>query len=454
MAYPYKQPVTNKPAHARIHLSPTDGGFQLNHLQFMVMVLEKSKGRKPPKLDYHSPTQVADYMVSHFTNIEIDNAHEEVKEIYRSSQRPNKYGRRAPQIPFPAADRDYNKGETPVEPAPSNVNLTPLSVIPESESNNNAQQNSDPAFYVTRPEFNAAIVRISDEHHNLAVADNNIRNLCLEITVKLAELNEKITLNTPVVVEIKRPELPSINLGVQHKHFPLLLQSSIATLRSGNHLNIWLYGPAGTGKTTAAERLADALFPDMPNNYYYNGAISTAFQLMGYMDAKGEYVSTAFRKAWEHGGVYLFDEIDGSMPDALLAMNGALANSIASFPDKMVPRHANCIIIAGANTTGLGGGIEYVGAMKQNAAFLDRFVQIPWPHDDALENALCANKEWLERVRYVRQRWQKASIKGHMVTMRATLYGESLLAAGIDQANVELLTLRKGLSDDQWKQIS
>lgn len=265
----------------------------------------------------------------------------------------------------------------------------------------------------------------------------------------LEDAIKNIADHRPTIIELKRQDMPSIQLGVQHKNFPLLVAAANARMRSNNHLNVWLFGPAGTGKTTAAERLAELMGLD----FWYNGALTSAFQLLGYNDANGKYVTTAFRKAWENGGVYLFDEIDGSMPDALLAMNGALANSVASFPDGMIKRHPDCIILAGANTTGLGGGIEYVGAMKQNAAFLNRFVYVPWPHDNALEDALCANKEWLARVRYVRARFATQGNKGHLITMRATIFGEALLAAGIEQSEVENATLKQGLSDAQWNAI-
>lgn len=289
----------------------------------------------------------------------------------------------------------------------------------------------------------------------------------------LSRINEIVD-NRPTIIELKRHELPNIELGIQHKNFPLLAKAAQARLRSGNHLNLWLHGPAGTGKTTAAEKLSEMMFGEdyqmhVSNketrelfrerfnrdweNYNYNGALTSAFQLTGYMDAHGRYVPTAFRKAWEFGGVYLFDEIDGSMPDALLAMNGALANGVASFPDGMVKRHKDCLIIAGANTTGMGGGIEYVGAMKQNAAFLNRFVYIAWPHDNALEDALCANKDWIERVRHVRAKFATQGNKGHLITMRATIFGEALLAAGLSQDEVEDACLKQGLSDAQWEAI-
>jgi len=82
--------------------------------------------------------------------------------------------------------------------------------------------------------------------------------------------------------------------------------------------NIALVGPAGVGKTTMAMQIADA----MGLNFYFNGAINSEYKLSGFMDAQGRIVSTPFRKAFTEGGLYLFDEIDASMPSALLARSG------------------------------------------------------------------------------------------------------------------------------------
>ncbi len=40
-----------------------------------------------------------------------------------------------------------------------------------------------------------------------------------------------------------------------------------------------------------------------------------------------------------------------------------------------------------------------------------------------------------------------------MITPRASYYGAALLAAGFDQSEVETLTIKKGMSADQWAAI-
>jgi cobaltochelatase CobS len=187
--------------------------------------------------------------------------------------------------------------------------------------------------------------------------------------------------------------------------------------------------------------------------FRYNGALDTRYELLGFIDAQGRTIRTAFREAWEHGGIYLFDEIDASNPNALLALNGALANAVCPFPDGMVKRHKDCVVLAGANTTG-APTIEYVGRMKQDASLLDRFAFLDWPIDEGLEAAICGDKNWVARVQRIRRNVADRKIKGVLITPRATIYGESLLAAGLSLEAVENAVLRKGISADIWQQIS
>ena len=239
------------------------------------------------------------------------------------------------------------------------------------------------------------------------------------------------------------------DLGLQHRTFPLLLQAAAAKDASGHRLNIWLTGPAGSGKTTAARNVARAL--DLP--FYFTGSIDTEYKLLGFMNAQGQLVSRPFRQAWEHGGVFLKDEIDGSHPSAVLALNAALANGICDFPDGAIPRHPDFLCIAAANTWGSGATVDYVGRLRLDAATLDRFVQIHWPIDEDLEMSTAPDTTWCTTVQHFRKKLANAGVTGHMITPRATYYGAALLAAGMSVDLVKQLTLKKGLGDDQWNRI-
>lgn len=238
-------------------------------------------------------------------------------------------------------------------------------------------------------------------------------------------------------------ETPEVDAGAQHKSFPLLLKAC-----SRKRVNVWLAGPSGSGKTTAAEQVAKVL----SQPYRYTGSVSDPYALIGYKDANGNYVRTMFRETYENGGVFLWDEVDGSDPRALVAFNAALSGSCAAFPDGMVKRHPDCIIIAAANTWGHGGTHEYVGRMKQDQAFLKRFAFIAWDYDENLELATAPNPTWTKRVQAVRKRVREKGLRV-MVTPRESYIGAELLEAGIPQDEVENMTIRSGMTAEQWEQV-
>lgn len=234
----------------------------------------------------------------------------------------------------------------------------------------------------------------------------------------------------------------AVDMGIQHVSFPILIQ----TLQA--RFPVWMPGPAGSGKTTAAKNAAKAL--DVP--FHHTGAVDNVYQLLGFRDAGGTYHRTTFREAYENGGVFLWDEVDASNPAALVAFNAALENGECVFPDKVVPKHADCYFIAAANTYGTGATHEYVGRTKIDAATVDRFIMLDWNYDEILERAIAGDNEWTTYVQKMRRACKAAGIK-HLITPRASIRGNALLAAGINRDRVIDMTVRKGLSDDHWNNI-
>lgn len=246
----------------------------------------------------------------------------------------------------------------------------------------------------------------------------------------------------PTRVKVVHPDGSVVAMGVQHKQFPLLVQTL-------PRFPVWLPGPAGSGKTTAARNAARALSVD----FHHHGAVDNVYQLLGFIDAGGRYHPTSFRAAYEHGGVFLWDEVDASNPAALVAFNAAIENGECVFPDKTIVKHPSCYFAAAANTYGTGATHEYVGRTKLDAATLDRFVMLDWDYDEALEIAIAGNTSWTKYVQSVRAACKKAGIK-HLVTPRASIRGNALLAAGIEPEQVIAMTIRKGLAEDHWRTIS
>lgn len=256
-----------------------------------------------------------------------------------------------------------------------------------------------------------------------------------------------------VTFRVEQANMPTIDCGVQHFRFPTLVKMLGARLGNGRRINVWLHGPASTGKTTAAAAAAKAL----GLKFGFSGSIETAYALMGYTDAHGRTIRTPFREVWEHGGVFLMDEADGSSPQALCALNAAIDGSLAAFPDGMIPRHADCVIVAGANTVGRGGSAKFAGRVKQDEAFMARWAMLEWAHDDRLESALVGSdeigQEWLKVVRAFRKAAKDEMIDGASTTTRASLDGAALLRAGLDRDTVLEACIRKGMPQDSWDRL-
>jgi hypothetical protein len=209
----------------------------------------------------------------------------------------------------------------------------------------------------------------------------------------------------------------------------------------GTGVPVFLVGPAGSGKTLAAEmasRLLDLKFFCMSV-----GSQTTMSHLFGYCTATGEYVSTAFRKAYEGGGLFLLDEYDAGNANVSVALNAALGNGYCSFPDKMVMRHEKFVCMAAGNTYGSGATPQYIGRNKLDDASLDRFAFIDWAYDLKMEKLISSMKDWCERVHKIRKAVEEGGIK-LIVSTRAITQGEKLLAAGIPQERVERMLIWRG----------
>jgi len=247
----------------------------------------------------------------------------------------------------------------------------------------------------------------------------------------------------PRVIEFRTPRGVTQVEGYTHEALPTL----VGMLSAGCH--VWLVGPAGSGKTTLAEQAAKAL----GLAFYSTGAVTSDFRLIGYQTATGELVRTPFRDAFERGGVFLWDEVDASNPNALVAFNQALANGHYAFPDGMVEKHPDFVAIAAANSWGHGATSEYVGRVRQDAATLDRFAFLPIGYDERLETRLAGDHaDWARLVQATRRAASRLGIKA-VISPRATILGSRLLSAGLDRQTVLQSTLRKAIDEPSWTKL-
>jgi MoxR-like ATPase len=229
-----------------------------------------------------------------------------------------------------------------------------------------------------------------------------------------------------------------------HKSYATVM----ATIAAG--VNLAAVGPAGSGKSTIFEHAAE----DLGLAYYFQGAVQQEHKVLGYMDANGVYQRTQFRDAYEHGGLFVFEEFDGSGARALLAINNAVAGQWCDFPDGKIKRHENFICVMAGNTYGTGASRQYVGRQKLDDATLDRFAFLEIDYDEDLELAMCeaqfgdVARAWVGRVQTFRRKVAKQGIR-HVVSPRASIMGCKLLKQGLDEKLVSQMVLHKGLSADQ-----
>ena len=245
-----------------------------------------------------------------------------------------------------------------------------------------------------------------------------------------------VEVHRPVRIEIKQGSTIRV-LPNAHRHAVFADVLAALSVRE----NVYLVGGAGSGKTTIAAQAAESL--ELP--FYSTGAVGMAYQLQGFINAEGKYMETDLYRAYTGGGVFLFDEIDASSAQALLAFNAIAANDLAAFPCGTVKRHPDFVIVAAANTFGAGADAQYVGRSQLDAATLDRFAFITMDYDEKLELAISPNDAWTRHVQAFRRAVRELKLR-HVVSPRASIKGGKLLSAGLDWDRVEQLVLIRNLS--------
>ncbi len=278
---------------------------------------------------------------------------------------------------------------------------------------------------------------------------------------RFAKLDKKLTDE----IRKKNPKKLEINLITdqgtttiqEHQHYKFPLVMSVLSVG----LNLALYGQAGTGKSYMAKKASEALKRDFYTVSF--NALSSKADILGFIDANGIYHASAFRQAYEHGGIFLADELDACNSGVATIMNSAIANNICTFADNnTIQAHKDFLFIAAMNTTGSGGNHKYTSRSRLDAATLDRFCFIELDHDAELEKAMIGlpatsnpvkltkggqvtTEDWLGIVCKFRNYIETKKIDV-VVSARASLYGAKLASIGVGKDHLLDMLLFKGMN--------
>ena len=134
--------------------------------------------------------------------------------------------------------------------------------------------------------------------------------------------------------------------------------------------NLWLVGPAGSGKSFMTRQVADAL--GLPYICISCGIGTSSTEFVGYKYPNRE--STKFAEYYAKPSIILLDEFTALDPAVAQICNAALANDEIETTTGTVYRDPNCIIIATSNTYGSGASRQYVANNQLDASTIDRFI--------------------------------------------------------------------------------
>jgi hypothetical protein len=133
----------------------------------------------------------------------------------------------------------------------------------------------------------------------------------------------------------------------------------------------FLKGPTQAGTSAIFREVAADCGLDFSANPMTAGLSPSV--LLGAWTPDG-FVSVPFPRAYEGGGLHLFDELDASEPNLTIVLNDALANGSLFNPrtGQEVKRHPRFVAGAAANTWLTGAAEGYTGRYRQDKALCER----------------------------------------------------------------------------------
>lgn len=246
----------------------------------------------------------------------------------------------------------------------------------------------------------------------------------------------------PKTIILKSEESEKELKGIFHKQFEKICK------RVKKNIPIMLVGPAGAGKNHTLKQVSDALGLD----FYSTGSITREYKIEGYEDANGVYHPTEFYKAFKNGGLFFLDEIDASVSEILVILNGAIANGYYDFPNGRIECHPDFRVVCAGNTYGTGADMVYVGRNVLDGATLDRFVKIDFDYDSEVERQLAYDEELLKFIWDVRKAVNDSNLR-YIIGMRSLIYATKMLEIGESKKDIIQDAIIKNMQKDDLNTI-
>ena len=341
----------------------------------------------------------------------------------------------------------FGKGTQKPKPQPQTTKEEKQTTTSETTNNNDKTMNTQGNNTGIEQVANIFASLQNEAYNNgYKVATDEAASKIDELTAQVEELKNRPTASGTVINITVNGETRQAQIkGIVNPKFARIMKY----LANGE--NVYMWGPAGTGKNVTAEQCAEAL--DMP--IFYMNTIYTKYDLCGYMDAQGNYVPTTFYNFMNAPkGLFFFDEYDNSQSAATVCFNNLLEKGEYTFPNGETLRlDENHKIIAAGNTNGQGATEEYNDRYQMDESNRSRFMFVPVTYDPAVEKSIVGESndilDFINDMRRVRDEIGIKLILGYREIKRLKRYED-------DDDPAELLDnmLIKGMEQDTINEIA